>query len=193
MGTTYYFTVCSYVTNIGNGTAYNVSAKTSGDMIFNYGYNPYNIIAPDTVAHSVGESLHTSDYDHRYLQTQYGYVQPFISSNTIPISSISGYTYFKMELNPRGTGFSGIFRIIFQFGSTQLKLYPPYVGSSTSIVTNSITLTSTHKTNWSSYYSSYGAPRLYIQLYSSFTDGTEYGEGYRFTYDESDIYKIWFE
>lgn len=36
-GTTYYFTCTSYATGLGNGSSYNVSAKTNGFMIYNRG------------------------------------------------------------------------------------------------------------------------------------------------------------
>ena len=49
MGTTYYFTVCAYVTNVGNGTSYNVNAKTKGLMLYKNGtfYNGAGIITSD--------------------------------------------------------------------------------------------------------------------------------------------------
>ena len=38
--TTYYFTCYSYATGLSNGNSYNVSAKTSGKMLYSYGNNP---------------------------------------------------------------------------------------------------------------------------------------------------------
>lgn len=39
-GTTYYFTCTSYVSGLGNGSSYNVNAKTKGLMLYNYGAKP---------------------------------------------------------------------------------------------------------------------------------------------------------
>lgn len=38
--TMYYFTCYSYATGLSNGNSYNVSAKTSGKMLYSYGNNP---------------------------------------------------------------------------------------------------------------------------------------------------------
>ena len=39
-GTTHYFTCTSYATGLGNGSSYNVSAKTTGLLLYSYGNNP---------------------------------------------------------------------------------------------------------------------------------------------------------
>lgn len=39
VGTTHYFTCTSYATGLGNGSSYNVNAKTKGVLLYNYGTN----------------------------------------------------------------------------------------------------------------------------------------------------------
>ena len=54
--TTYYFTCYSYATGLSNGNSYNVSAKTSGKLLYSYGNNPagFSVIS--------GNSYFTSDH-----------------------------------------------------------------------------------------------------------------------------------
>lgn len=51
--TTYYFTCYSYATGLSNGNSYNVSAKTSGKLLYSYGNNPAGFTRNDTATLSM--------------------------------------------------------------------------------------------------------------------------------------------
>lgn len=65
-GTTHYFTCTSYATGLGNGSSYNVSAKTSGFLIYSYG-TAIGTVTDGTIYDKGtvnSDNLHLAKYNH---------------------------------------------------------------------------------------------------------------------------------
>ena len=87
--TTYYFTCYSYATGLSNGNSYNVSAKTSGKLLYSYGNNPagFSVIS--------GNSYFTSDH-MQWGNDKVGGTGQFRSSINYDISP---YNYICVNIN----------------------------------------------------------------------------------------------
>ncbi|MBR1988486.1 MAG: fibronectin type III domain-containing protein [Clostridia bacterium] len=177
MGTTYYFTVCAYVTNVGNGTSYNVNAKTKGLVIYNTGTQYYTLSNNDSNNCTI---TFNSDNIQFTKKTLYGAPLIGIKTGNMDMSSFSKmcvnfkithhyYAYVTMNVgyiaNSGDTSYS-----------TPSATKVVGTGSSTSFVSDITKITYT-----------YGSLRLYMNSASG-SDG--YGSagglsGY--------IYKIWLE
>ncbi|MBR1988485.1 MAG: hypothetical protein IKA36_05565, partial [Clostridia bacterium] len=109
MGTTYYFTVCAYVTNVGNGTSYNVNAKTKGLMLYKNGtfYNGAGII---TGGYSGLIWSNNGSYLYNTINTKTAKGIYYIGSTSTAINFASYSKIgikFKLIAWPVDTGYTG--------------------------------------------------------------------------------------
>ena len=86
LGTTYYFTCTSYATGIGDGLSNNVSATTSGLILYDNGSNPYKLSGSSST--DVSKIVFNSD--HIYFPGGYR----LKTSSAINVSN-----YSKMKMN----------------------------------------------------------------------------------------------
>jgi hypothetical protein len=161
-GTTYYFTCTSYVDNVGWGSSYNVTAKTSGLVLYDYGYNPYGFAATASTASIQSNHMKVTG---GYIYS--GYTQsPWRAMN--PTINLSG-TYSKIHITFNGT--LGNCYLNFQFNNNRNSATIPistYKTSNGSTITLSVDINSTYMNNVKSCYSSYGNPnRMSIQQFQS--------------------------
>ena len=94
--TTYYFTCTSYATGLGNGSSYNVSAKTTGMLIYWYGNN---------VAGIKGKYNNTSAFEEK---GGYAYSYNNLGATyTFSIGSLNVSAYTKLKVRLRFTSWAG--------------------------------------------------------------------------------------
>lgn len=164
---------------------------SAGFTIFDYGENPYNIRTvteyADNFASVNSDCLSISEYKCYSESARY----PFTCDTMSELTSLDEYTYMKIVAD--SAFFSASHYTGFVFGASKGTVVArskdfTIDDDTASIQTGYYTLTSTNKTNFDTYYASYGAPKIRTQWFYNTT--TSDGEFYYSSYLDFNVYSI---
>lgn len=96
--TTYYFTCVSYTTNLGNGTSYNLSAKTMHNpgMFFAKDYNPYGLKWYPSVAYGSVTNDYFGVINTTYRGSEDEYLSPFRTTKPVGLDLYAPYKKIRL-------------------------------------------------------------------------------------------------
>lgn len=163
----------------------------AGFTIFDYGENPYNIRTvnehADNFASVNSDCLSISSYKCYSESARY----PFTCDSMSDLTSLDEYTYLKIVAD--SAFFTTSYSTGFVFGSRKGTVVAwsknfTVDDDTASIQTGYYTLTSTNKTNFDTYYASYGAPKINTQWFYATT--TSDGEFHYSSYKDFNVYSI---